>query len=233
MKQFLMILFFLGTHSFTSPLNASTEADLTLCEDQAENYGNGKGDDFITTKCQESTKKMARPSAIKESKILNSKFYGYKNRIVIEKKTEKTQLTLIIAGSSTELQSVISLSLDEKNQELAALEESGDILFFSTKLAGNIAPLRIIKNKQLVGSSEIIIDSKKDLVLAFNKKEKKILFFSRKANFHGRPGKQKLNIVKTINTSLYELSNLAIDSEHSRLQAFDLSQDTTISFDLK
>jgi hypothetical protein len=85
------------------------------------------------------------------------------------------------------------------------LEESGDVLFFSSKITGNISPFRILQDKELVGGSELVIDSLRDQVVVNNKTTKRILFFSRLANVHAREGKQKLGIIKTIDTSLRDL----------------------------
>jgi hypothetical protein len=46
------------------------------CEDQAENYGNGKSDDVVSKECLSLFKKAASSKAIKESKIKKFKIYG-------------------------------------------------------------------------------------------------------------------------------------------------------------
>lgn len=235
MNKLFSLLLFVGIYN--SSIIASTElpneADVVLCEDQAENYGNGKGDDIISQSCIESFKKMAATEAMTESKAMKMKFYGYRNIVLIEKYKNNILVSEIIAGSSTELKTVRALSFDEKNQEVAVLDESGDILFFSSKITGNIAPFRILKHKELVGASELVIDCTRDQVVVNNKSTKRILFFSRLANINAREEKQKLGIMKTIDASLIDLQNLSIDLQKSELHGFDNSKKSTVVFDLK
>lgn len=209
------------------------EADIIFCQDQAENFGNGKGEDFISKNCIESFKKMATTAAIKESSALKMKFYGYRNMILIEKDSGTTVGTNIIAGIHTELKAIRALSFDEKNQEIVVLEESGDVLFLSSKITGNVAPFRILKHEELVGASELVVDNEKDQVILANNKTKRILFFSRLANINGRKGKQKLDIIKTIDTPMMDLKDLSIDLQKSELRVFDISKKKIVVFDLK
>jgi hypothetical protein len=235
MKKILILLFISSLSSAFAAVNTEnpTEAEMLLCEDQAQSFGNGKGDDFISDDCKNAFKKMAKPIAIKESLNLKTKFFGFRNMILIEKKVNTTTSNLIIAGSSTELKSVIALAMDEKNKEIIALEESGDVLFFSAKLAGNIAPFRILKHKDLVGSTELVVDTVKDQIGIYNNKEKKILFFSRLANALGRVGKQKLDVLQSLQTAPYELSDLSIDAEKGELKGFDNAQKKFVVFNLR
>ncbi|MBC7540671.1 MAG: hypothetical protein H7281_17760 [Bacteriovorax sp.] len=235
MKKLITFLFFVGIYN--SIIVASTElpneADVVLCQDQAENYGNGKGDDIINQSCIESFKKMAAPEAKSESKSMKMKFFGYRNTVLIEKYKNNILFTEIIAGNSSELKAIRALTFDEKNQEVVVLDDSGDILFFSSKITGNIAPFRILKHKDLVGACELVVDSTRDQVVVNNKSTKRILFFSRLANFHAREGKQKLVILKSIDTSLIDLKNLSIDLEKSELHGVDSSKNSAIVFNLK
>jgi hypothetical protein len=148
---------------------------------------------------------------VKESIPAKLKFFGYKNMVIIEKNLGKTIGTNLIAGNYTELKSVRALAYDEKHEEIAVLEESGDILFFSAKITGNVAPYRIIKNKELVGATDLVVDGVKDLVMVNNERSKKVLFLSRLANIHARKGQEKLNISKSIDTSMVEIKDLATD----------------------
>jgi hypothetical protein len=207
MNKLLTLVFLIGTYNTTMAemVERTSEEEIVICQDQAENFGNGKGDDVISKKCMESFKSMATSEAVTTSKIMKMKFYGYRNMVLIEKYKKNSVVTEIIAGSSTELKSIRALAFDEKNQEVAVLEESGDVLFFSSKITGNISPFRILQDKELVGGSELVIDSLRDQFVLNNKTTMMILFFSRLANVHAREGKQKLGIIKTIDTSLRDL----------------------------
>lgn len=230
MTKLILLAFFVA---IVAKAELPNEADIVLCQDQAENFGNGKGDDSVSPNCIESFKKMAPIAAIKESSELKIKIYGYRNMIIVEEISGSSILTNIIAGSYTELKAIHALTVDEKNREIVVLEESGDVLFLSSKITGNIAPFRIIKHKELTGASELVIDNVKDQVVLINNKTKRILFFSRLANINGRVGKQKLDIIKTIDTPTMELKDISMDFQKSELRAFDISKNKNVIFDLK
>lgn len=211
-----------------------SEGELLVCQDQAESFGNGKGDDHISSKCISHFKMMSiNSNAMKESFLVKMKVYGYRNMIFLEKNIEGKVTQEIIAGSSTELNSIQTLAIDEKNKEIAVLEENGNILFFSSKITGNIAPYRVIKHKELEGANDIVVDSERDFVIVNNNKNKRILFFSRLADINGRRKNQSLDIKKSINTSSVEVKNLFLDSQKSELLGFDAMKSKNIVFDLK
>lgn len=103
-------------------LEIVNDADVVVCQDQAENYGNGKGDDFIAPKCLDGFKKLSTKKAISVANSLKMNFYGHKNMIIVEKYKGKKISTEIIAGNSTELKSIQAVVADEKNQEIVILE---------------------------------------------------------------------------------------------------------------
>lgn len=212
------------------------EDKMVLCQDQADSYGNGKGDDSVSTECLESIKKLVTSSENislkRESKKLQMTFFGHRNMIIVESKNGPLVVTNIIAGSSTNLNSIQAIALDEKNQEIAVLEDSGKILFFTTTLTGNIAPYRILQHNEILGATELVIDTTKDQVIIYNEKSKSLLFFSRLANINQRKGKQKLNIIKTINTREMSLKNLSIDLNTSKLNGLNTLSNQNITFDL-
>ena len=242
---FFTFLFMVGTYQAiaTSKAQVPTEDDLVACQDQADNFGNGKGDDVISEKCIETFKKLAPIKATatitRVQKLVKTKinFFGFRNMVLIEKHTGSLEVpvvsTEIIAGSSTELNTIEAMAIDEKNQEIIILEKSGNVLFFSSIIAGNIAPYRMLVNKELVGASELVIDAERNQVVVNNPKTKKILFFSRLANINANKGKQKLETVKVIDTSMMNFQNLSIDSEKSLIKGVDATQKNTIIFDLK
>ncbi len=233
MKNILIGLILIGSYNSACSAETPKEEDLVVCQDQADNYGNGKGDDHISTKCIGYFKEMAKASsAMKESSASKIKAYGYRNMLLIEKAKGDSTVTEITAGNSTELSTIKSLAIDEKNQEIAVLEEGGDVLFFSSKITGNVAPYRILKNKELEGASELVIDSSRNLIVLNNKKTKKILFFQRLANINGRKENQKLDVVKSINTATMDLKDLSIDILKQELRAFDESKNQSAIFDL-
>jgi hypothetical protein len=208
------------------------EEELVLCQDQAENFGNGKGGNSISQKCIDSYIVMAPSLAIKESKETNIKVYGYRNMILIKKKSPTSIVTQVIAGTSTELNGIEALAIDEKNQEIAVLEENGDVLFFSSRITGNVSPYRILRHKDLEGAVELVVDNRRDQIIVYNKKNKKILFFSRLANVNGRKENQRLGIIKTIDTSMLDFKNLTIDLQQSQLSGLDEIEKKNVTYHL-
>jgi CRISPR/Cas system-associated endoribonuclease Cas2 len=198
------------TYSIASvfALELNNETLIMNCQDQAEKFGNGEGDDVISLECQNTFKQLAKPHGYLESKKFNMKFYGYKNMLLIEKFINKTWKTEIVAGKSTELNSIRSLAIDEKNEEIIVLEDTGEVLFFTTKYAGNIAPFRIIKHPELAGADILKIDNKTDQVIISNSRTRRILYFSRMANSKGREGKKNLEVLKNLDANLVNFKDL-------------------------
>lgn len=206
MKNIIIFCFLII--SFKLETTASTEIpeeELIACQQQAAQYGNGKGNDYISPFCLENFRSWAGSNAIAESIKANLKIYGFKNMIIIDEPGKRT--SHIIAGSSTEIKSVKAIALDEKNNEIAVLEDDGKIFFFSTTITGNIAPFRTLINKALPGSTELIVDSAKDQVAVYNPEVKKIFYFSRKANIHTHGRSKKLEVLKSVNLASYDLKD--------------------------
>ena len=119
-------------------LNSFAEQEYS-CIDQAALYGDAKGHDKITEECIQDFKSNASIKAIKENKEKDIKVYGYKNMIIVEKHIEDKTKNMVTAGKNTLVNNIIALELDENNNEIIVLDESGDILFFSSIITGNIA----------------------------------------------------------------------------------------------
>jgi hypothetical protein len=222
----------LFTQSSWALTETPKEADLIICQDQAENYGNGKGDDVISKNCITMFKKMANLKTITEAPSLLMKVYGYRNMLIIEKMVNNSVVTEITSGLSTELQNIIAIKVDEKNKEIVVLEDDGRILYFSAIITGNVAPYRILKHKDLKDVSEFVIENSKDMTIVNNVKMKKIMFFSRLANINGRVEKRNLKVLKTIDTSGMNFSNMTLDSKNSKIYGVDNLTQKKVSIDL-
>ena len=222
-KQLFLAITFAITQINSSVVYAvlPSEAEIVVCQDQAENYGNGKGDDVVAKECLDSFKKLALKKAVAVNNPLKIKFFGYKNMIIVEKTKDNLVYNEILAGNSTELKSIVAVVADEKNQEIIVLEESGDVLFFTSTLTGNIAPYRILRHKALQGASEMVFDNSTDQVIINNKKSDKLLFFSRLANIYAPKDKQKLNILKVIDTTSMDVSGLSLEIEKREIHGVD------------
>lgn len=179
--------------------------ELTECQKQAVNYGNGKGDDYISSRCLDNWRLWANPKTVTESPKNKLKIYGFKNMIIMDDAVKNK--THIIAGKSTQLNSIKAIAIDDTNNEIATLEEDGKIFFYSSIAAGNVAPNRTLVNKALPGSTELFVDSENNHVIAFNPVAKKIFYFSREANIYAHGKIKKLEILKSINLYDFDLTN--------------------------
>lgn len=160
------------------------------CEKAASSYGNGEGVDVIPSECKELVEKLAGPNAKREFKNASVKVAGYKNLLYVNGQ--------IFAGEYTMLQDVIAVSWNEGTSEVAVLEKSGDVLVFNSKIAGNVAPLRVIRHQDLDGATDIKFLPAKDEIAVHLKGKSEVLTFSRMANFYGREGNKKLNVRRQI-----------------------------------
>ncbi len=199
-----------------SGLLLAQDQGLSLCEKEGEEFGNGLGHDQISFECYESFRKAAHTEAIKKSSNEKTLVFGHRN-IVFIKQGEKVN---IIAGKYTELDEILALAIDESHQEIAVLIKNGDVLFFSSALTGNVAPLRILRNKELDGSTDLVINGKTDEVILFNETNSRLLFFSRLANYSAPESRKKLNLLRTVKITSTK-SSLSLDQDHQELFLLD------------
>jgi hypothetical protein len=160
------------------------------CEKAAAGYGDGEGNDSIPVECLKTAEKLAGASAKKRYQNGKVNVVGLKNIVFVN--------TKVIAGEYTMLQDVIAVAFDEVHNEVAALERNGDVLIFSAKYTGNVAPLRVIRHRELDGAGDITFLPKTEEIAIQLKARKEVLTFSRLANFFGREGHKKLNVRRQI-----------------------------------
>jgi hypothetical protein len=223
-------LFFLGFIFSFSALAQPTEQQLDRCEKEGLHFGNGQGKNTISIDCYSHFLKSLSPEAFKKTSDGKISAYGHRNIVFIQDPHVKSDRQNVIAGIYTELEDVAAVALNEKQKEIAVLEKSGDILFFSSTITGNVAPLRILKNKELSGASDLVINSLKMEVIVLNKKSHEILFFSTLANANGRPGKKKLNLLRSFDNIYGE--HMTIDTTHQELFVLGPQKDALWVYDL-
>jgi hypothetical protein len=204
----------------------AAEKDLKICEDEAVRFGDGHGEDLISQKCYLEFKNLVPDKSKKNTANGLHTVFGYRNLIVIEKKDSKGAIidVNVIAGVSTLLVAIQAVSIDEKNNEIVVLEASGDVLFFSSILTGNIAPFRILRNKELYGATNLVTDSNKDEVIVYLPSAGQLLFFSRTANFHGRKGKKNLNVLRSFEDISAAINKMSIDNNKKELLLEDVDK---------
>lgn len=213
-----LILFILSSLSF-----ADTET--AICEKEGSKFGDGNGRDSIPAECSEHFLKKVSPKLKKKSKDGTFSVHAYKNIIFIKDPKTKIKGQNIIAGKYTELENIQAIALDEENKEIVVLEESRDILSFSSVITGNMAPKRILKHKDLEDAQELIV-YKDQVIVLLSKNE--VVFFKREANVHGPPGKKFLSPLRTIRNvkgselEINEDQLFVIDEENRSRSVFDL-----------
>ena len=214
----------------------STFADekmLSLCEDQAHSFGDGRGKSKIQATCINAYKTAAGQTAIKKSSDGLMTVFGHRNIIFIERPDKASGIrTDVLAGQSTTLEAATALSIDEKNNEIAVLEKSGDILFFSSQITGNVAPYRVIKSQDLYGSTELAVDSINDQIIVVNNSKNSILFYSRLANVYAREEKKNLKLLKAIKDTSGSLSDLNVDLKNQEFSVTDQISKKIITYKL-
>jgi hypothetical protein len=223
-------LFFLGFIFSFSALAQPTEQQLDRCEKEGLHFGNGLGKNTISIDCYSHFLKSLSPEAFKKTSDGKISAYGHRNIVFIQDPQVKSDRQNVIAGIYTELEDVAAVALNEKQKEIAVLEKSGDILFFSSTITGNVAPLRILKNKELSGASDLVINSLKMEVIVLNKKSHEILFFSSQANAKARPEKKKLNLLRSFDNIYGE--HMTIDTIHQELFVLSPQKDALWVYDL-
>lgn len=171
-----MKIFFLLVMS-TYFLSAYGNADLILCEREGMRFGDGEGNDVISSHCEE----LFRTEANEKLKAKNSdgsySLHAFKNIIFIKDINSKLKGQNIIAGKATNLEDSEAVILDEMNREIIVLDKSGKILFFDMIMTGNVLPKRTIIHKELEKASQILVYQ--DQLIAWNPTAEELVFFNR------------------------------------------------------
>lgn len=209
--KFLCLCFIFSSLSFASP----TGQELSQCEKEGHNFGDGRGRDYIPTECYDHFFKLAAPQAMKKSGDGKIVVYGHRNIVFILDPSVNSNRQNVIAGSYTELNEIVAVALDEVNKEIVVLEKSGAILFFSSVITGNVAPLRILKNKGLDGASDLVVNAKKQEVIILNSNDHEIHFYSRLANDQGREGHKQIGLLGRLEK--IDANMLSMDFLHQEL----------------
>lgn len=171
----MKIIIYLFLSSYILP--AFANADLIMCERQGLRFGDGEGNDVITSQCEE----LFRREASEKLKVSDEKgsysLHGYKNIIFIQDANSRLKGQNVIAGKATHLEEVEAVSLDESNKEIIVLDKSGKILFFDMVMTGNVSPKRMILHQDLESSSHIF--SYQNEVIVWNSSAEELIFFDR------------------------------------------------------
>lgn len=221
MMKFISLLLFAST--------ALADSQVAICEKEALHFGDGSGKDHIPDECKTHFESLATPKLKKKSRDGSVTVTAYRNIIFIKDPKSKMKGQNVIAGKYTQLENIKEVILDEANSEIVVVESSGDILFFSSVITGNVSPKRILRHAALESVDSIEIH--KDEVIAFDSKNSELMVYSRKANVHALEGMRHLSPLKTITN--VKGDQLVIDKTKGELSVVHSGLKTRKVFDLE
>jgi len=199
-------------------LASEDESKIYSCQEQGNSFGDGRGVNYIKSECVDLFRERSSGAGNKKSTNEKTTLFGYRNILFIEQlKNDGIKKIQVIAGSSTLLEDIVAVAFDEKNREVAVLERSGDVLFFSSIITGNVAPYRIIKSPELLGATDLLIDTERDQVIILNNAKNSVLFFSRLGNAEAREGKKKLSLLRKIEDTSGLVMGILMDLKNKKL----------------
>lgn len=219
---------FIVSSLLLSSMVYSQDGRIGVCEKEAERFGNGLGRDYIPFECVDLIKQAASAAALKTSSDGKIVAFGDRNIIFI-KENEKVR---VIAGSYTELEDILSVAIDEVHHEVAVLDQNGDVRFYSSRITGNVAPLRVIKHKDLEGAVDLVINTKSNEVIVLNKTQRSLLFFSRLANYYAPEKMKRLSVLRKI-SNLQSFENVSLDVEEQTVMTSDANKKNQKGYSLK
>jgi hypothetical protein len=203
------------------------------CHKEAQEYGDGHGNDSISLFCINLISSKAKNNLRAFSSSGKIKVTGLSNAIMIEKISGDSKITVdFIAGKSTGLNNIKAISIDEVNEEIIVLDND-KILFFSSIITGNVSPYRVLSNEELTNSSDIDYIPHNQSVAVFSKSKGKVFLYSRKANVAAPKGKRFLSPIETVNLNFNGNVELSVNSIDSKLYILDRETETLYSKDLK
>lgn len=171
----MKIILFLFTSTFI--FSAFCNADLILCEREGMRFGDGEGNDVISSQCEELFRREGTEKLRAKNSDGSYSLHAFKNIIFINDKNSNLKGQNVIAGKATNLEEAEAVVLDEKNKEIIVLDKSGKILFFDMIMTGNVLPKRTIIHKELEKASQIVVYQ--DQLIAWNQTTEELVFFHR------------------------------------------------------
>lgn len=171
----MKILSFLFISTFL--VTAYGNSDLISCEREGMRFGDGEGNDEISSRCEELFLAEASEKLKARSSDGSLSLYAFKNIIFVKDKNTKLKGQNVIAGTATNLEHAEAVIFDEVNREIIVLDKSGKILFFDMVMTGNVLPKRMIVHQELEKASQIMVFQ--DHLIAWNPSAEELVFFNR------------------------------------------------------
>lgn len=169
-------------------IQTNAVVDSVYCEQAFDNNGSFKVED-------ECLKKGLELAAISQT-YQDSTLAAYKNAVFVANGNNSDKGIELLAGDQTQLDTPVALSWDQKKREIFVVLHNGDVLIYHDFVLGNVAPKKVIRNKELPGTKSITVG---DEIIAFlNPSTKRIIIFDRQANSRAHGEKRKDKVIQTI-----------------------------------
>ena len=163
------------------------------CHYSFSKYGSGDVHNQISDSCIQNI--ISNASDAKKVQSDGKNFVAGSNALLIL--DDNMQVLKMIAGEYSSLENIIAIAVSLDHNEIALLEDiSFEVKVFSTQYAGNMAPLRVIRTNELIGSSSIAYVG--DKICAYNPIQKTTYQYSKDANANRREQFRNLNLVGKI-----------------------------------
>ena len=195
----------------------SAQADVTVerCEKEARAFGDGSGPALITPGCRDLWVSQAGPGAHRRSEDGALTAIAHRNLIFLVPTNPKAHPVRVLAGEYTLLHDAVAVAFNRSAEELAVLEASGDVAIYSTRITGNVAPLRVLRANELEGAADLAVDEKAREIIVHNPKRRGIYHFNLAGNIHGREAKTGLRPIRRVE-GLSDRGKLARDPASGR-----------------
>jgi hypothetical protein len=186
-----------------SVLSTASAADLTICLHHGKLQGDGMGKRVIPKDCPALIKTQAAALNNRLSEDQQQRGYTYRDMLYIEN-TESNK-TALIAGSSTFLEEQKALRFF--SNEIFVLTRDHGVLVYTTRLPGNIAPIRRLAHTEIDFAQDVEVD---DNYLYLLLKEE-IIVFDVKANSNAVEQRRRDAIIKRISLPTKDAKSIALD----------------------
>ena len=180
------------------------------CETQFIELGRGLTKAQIDPGCYNLAQENAQK--ISSWKLDGSSFEIFTVKNAIINKNINTEKIMLLSGEKSTLTDIIALDYNNARNEIFVLENNtGEIKSFSNYLYGNIAPARVLRTEQLIGTIDIAVNDK--YIFAYNKRENNILVYQIEANYRVRSELQRIDLVTTYHDIPETVSSIHIEAD--------------------
>lgn len=196
-------------------LTAQAAVTVEQCEKEARAFGDGSGPARIAPECRQMWTKLAGANAHRLSVDGKLTAVAHRNLIFLIPTDPRAHPVRVLAGEYTLLDDIVAVAFNRTAEEIVVLEASGDVASYSTRIAGNVAPLRVLRAPETEGAADVAVDVTRKEVVVHNPRRRGIYQFALSANIHGREPKKVIRPSKRME-GLAEQGRLTQDAASGR-----------------